>query len=381
MDKKKKRMVIGGIVGLFLIIFVVRIVGSTGKDQSVIQQTDIPVFAETVSKLDITSSITISGEVQAEKKAIITPKTPGRVESISVKVGDRVKKGQVLFSLDKSELIGAMNQTATSSYQTAKEQYDTAVQNLKRYQELYKIGATSKVEVERKEIELTNAKAAFESASKVLSDMDVKTPIDGFVTSLNVSIGDMTGAASAATVVDLDRVYIDGSVSEKVINQIKNGQEVMVNISSASNMNIKGKIEGLSPAADSTGKYALRIYMDNADHIIKPGMFAKVTLDTSTKKDVLVVPTEAVIFRNGQNVAYVLKDNKAIEREVTTGLDNGKQVEIISGVAEGEILVIKGMNFVKDGTEVKVVELDGMAPNATQDSNQEGTQSGGGAKQ
>ena len=192
--------------------------------------------------------------------------------------------------------------------------------------------------------------------------LNVKAPIDGIVTALNVRVGDMTtGAAPSAMVVDMDKVYVEVSVSEKVINSIDSSQDVLVEIASAFSGTVKGEIDGLSLAADArTGKYMLKINISNENHLIKPGMFGRVILDIATKEDVVVVPAEAVVFRAGKYVAYVIEDHKVVEREVLTGLENGKQLEIVSGLNAGEILIVKGMSFVKEDSEIKLMELDGL---------------------
>jgi RND family efflux transporter MFP subunit len=166
-----------------------------------------------------------------------------------------------------------------------------AKENLERMKQLYELGAISKLELEQAEVQasdsvllsvegqMAQAKAQYDAAAKAYNDLDVKAPVDGIVTSLNVRIGDMaTNASSAATVVDMEKVYVNVSVSEKMINHIKSGQEVLVEIGAAGKT-VKGKIDSLSLAADAmTGKYGLKVYIDNEDGQIKPGMFAKVTV-------------------------------------------------------------------------------------------------------
>lgn len=379
---KKKKFIIIGIIVVVVLFIIARVAGNVmtpPAENTADKVSYIPVSAVTVEKQTIATTITLSGKVQADSEVMIMPKTPGKVESLAVKVGDSVEKNQVLFSLEKTDMLSSYNQAAAqlkmaeANYQSTKEKIDNAKLQLERYQELYEIGAVSKAELEQMEIQasdanllaveaqLEQAQAGFQKAENALNDMDVKSPISGIVTSLDIGAGDMVSNASpAATVVSMDRVYVNVSVSEKEINNIQEGQEVKVNVSSASKTNIKGTIDSLSLAADArTGKYSLKVYIDNKDHVIKPGMFAQVKIDTNTKNDVLVVPTDAVSYHGGQYVAYVIDDGKAVEKEVITGLDNGKETEIVSGLEEGEILIVKGQNYVNQDSEVKIVELDG----------------------
>lgn len=379
MSRKKK---IGTVViALLILLLVSRIIGAlSGGEEVGIQRQYIPVSAQTVTKESISTNIILSGKVYADKEAAVLAKTPGRVESIAVKVGDVVQKDQVLFSLDKSDMQASYNQAvaglkmAEANYQVNKDKLDNAKVQLERYQQLYEIGAISLAELEQFELQasdatlltveaqLDQARAQYDAAAKSYHDLDVKSPIDGIVTSLDVRVGDMaTNAAPVAMVVDMDNVFVEVSVSEKVINSIDSSQEVQVEIVSAFSGEVKGKIDGLSLAADArTGKYILKINIPNEEHLIKAGMFAKVVLNTATKDDVVVVSADAVVFRSGRHVAYVIEDEKVVEREVTTGLENGKQVEIVSGLEEGDILIVKGMSFIKEDSEIKIIELDGV---------------------
>lgn len=391
---RKKKIITAIVVLAVVLLLGVRILGALGKAAPVeVKQTYIPVNVQTVQKQNISTNITLSGKVQADKEAAVIVKSMGRVQSISVKVGDIVKKDQILFSLDKSEMQATYDQTlagymlAQAGYDMNRDKYEKALEDYENAKQLHAIGAISNSELDvykmqasdavlrTAEAQLAQAKAQYDSVSKTYSDLDVKAPIDGILTALNVKVGDLaTSSAPVAAVVDMQKVSVNVSVSEKVINHIKNGQEVLVEISSAGKT-VKGKVESLSLAASQTGKYELKVYVDNTDGLIKPGMFAKVAVDTSTRENVIVVPSEAVIFHNGLNVAYVVDGNKVKEREVTAGLDNGKQTEIVEGLAEGEVIVIKGMNFVKDDSEIKIIEKDG------DPANQDVPQAGGGAKQ
>jgi len=406
----KKKVITGAIALAVVLLVASRVMGIGAPPKPVeFKQTYIPVNAETAKQQTISTNITLSGKVQADKESTIVPKTPGRVQSISVNVGDEVEKDQVLFSLDKSDVQASYDQAAAgymlaqAGYEMNLDKYEKSKTDYENAKQLFEAGAISKTELEMAEMgasdavlrtaeaQLKQAKAGYDAAAKVYQDMDVKSPIAGIVTSLDVRIGEMvTSAAAAASVVDLEKVFVTVSISEKIINNIQRGQEVTVEIPSAGSKIVKGKIDSLSLAADArTGKYALKIHIDNTDHVIKPGMFARVELNTLTKKDVIAVPSDAVIFHAGKNVAYVVTDNIVTEREVTVGLDNGDLTEIVTGIEAGEVIVTKGMNFVKEGSEIKVIELDGVKVEqesqennqTSQDTNADNSQAGGGAKQ
>lgn len=379
---KRKRMIIA--VGAVLLVLLIgwRVFGSLQeaalkKAAEMNRQTYIPVETLTVQKQDIVSSITLSGKVAADKEAPVMVKTPGKAAVIHTKVGDKVQKNQVLFSLDKSDMLISYNQAlagyqmAEAGYQAAINKYNNDLKTLENMRELYKVGAISKSELDQVELlasdatrqtiesQFAQAKAGYESARKALEDMDVKAPIDGILTSLDVSVGALvSNAAPAAKVVDLNTVHITVSVSEKEINNISQGQEVEVEIPSAS-LKVKGLVEELSVAANAQGKYTIKTSITNKDGVVKPGMFANVTLSTAVKNKVVAVPTDALTFRNGKNVVYVVQDKAAVEKTVTVGLENGTKSEIVSGLNAGDIVIVKGQSYVSDGSEVKIVVQDG----------------------
>lgn len=404
MDKKKKRMIIAAVVVVVVIFTGIKIFkamqdSAAKKAEELNKQTYTAVDVLTVKKQNISSTVTLSGKVQADKDAPVFVRTPGKVAAVYAKVGDSVKKDQVLFSLDKADVASSYKQAAAAyqmaeaNYRTNMANYENSKKNLERMKALYAIGAISKVELDQAELaasdavkagiegQLAQAGAGYDAAAKTMADMDVKSPIDGILTSLDVSIGAMvSSAAASASVVDLDRVYVTVSVSEKEINNIKSGQEVEVEIPSASSLKVMGKIEELSVAADAKGKYSLKTYIDNPGGVIKPGMFANVTLSVASKNDVLVVPTDAVVFHGGKNVVYLVQDNLVAERPVTVGLENGTETEIVSGLSVGDVIVVKGQSFVSDGSEIKVISKDGQTLEPSSDT-ASANNAGGGAQQ
>ncbi len=168
--------------------------------------------------------------------------------------------------------------------------------------------------------------------------------------------------------------------SEKEINNIKSGQECRSGNTIGIFSQVKGKNEELSMAADAKGKYSLKTYIDNSDGVIKPGMFANVTVSVASKNDVMVVPTDAVVFHGGKNVVYLVQDNLVAEREVSVGLENGTETELLSGLSVGDVIVVKGQSFVSDGSEIKVITKDGLTVDSSSNTASDNN-AGGGAQQ
>ena len=207
-----------------------------------------------------------------------------------------------------------------------------------------------------------------------LKDTSVKAPISGVITTKNISKTNMVSAQSAPfVIVDMSKVTVDVNVSEKIINVVKQGDVVDVTIPTIGDTDIKGVIKSITPSADQTNTYPVKIEINNANGIIKPGMFAEIHFVESIKFDTIVVPRNTVLESAESKYVYVLENNKAVRRDVETGIDNGNEVEIVSGVSFGETIIVKGQSYVNDGEEVNVVG-DGSGSSALEDSAEENTQ-------
>ncbi|OFI06750.1 multidrug resistance protein MdtN [Clostridium acetireducens DSM 10703] len=403
---------------VMLMVFSIFTVGC-GKKEEKQEESYTPVEVSTAKKDEIYNYTVLTGKVEADKDVQIAPKTPGKVESVNVKVGDKVKAGTVLFTLDKSDLQKSLDMaksginqaragldsarggvnTAKAAYDAAKANYNSnyekiqnAKVNLKRMEELYKEGIISKADLEKAQLAASdsnvdalkaqlnqaeaaynqsqsgigNAQAAYEKAEvgyrqaqDVLKDASVTSPIDGIVASVNVEKGEMaSNMQPSITVVGVDKLYIKVDVSENLVTKLNKGDSVKIEVPSLEDKKAECKIDSISPAADEkTQLYSVKIAVGKIDGL-KSGMFAKVKFKTDIKKDVIVVKSESIIQRDDKNIVYISKGKKAHEVKVELGLDNGDYVEIKSGLNQGDRVVTKGQDYLQNGTTVKEVRSD-----------------------
>lgn len=350
---------------------------NTDKDEAK-QEKYVPVAVETVQEKTISKEIIFSGKVHANKEVMVAPKVPGKVASIKNDVGAKVKKDEVLFILDKDDIQKQVDKARTAvdaakaNYIKTKESMENAKANFERTKELFNQGAVSKSQYEQAELAASNSsldavKAQYDQAQvglnqalDSLKDTSVKSPIEGIVSMVNIEAGEMaSNAQPAMTIIDMDKVYVEINVTENIINDLYLEQEVVVEIPAAYDEDITGKIDRLSPAADpKTGLYSVRIYIENKEHKIKPGMFSKIKLDTDVRENVIAVKSESVVQDDEKMVVYVVEDNKAVQKEVKIGLDTGTYIEILDGVKKDEKIIVKGQNYVENGSIVKVVRGD-----------------------
>ncbi|TCQ02489.1 efflux RND transporter periplasmic adaptor subunit [Serpentinicella alkaliphila] len=375
-----KRTVIYIIV-VIVLIGAVLTTRNLSKKNNVVQETVtekvayVPVEVESIKKDTIGKEISLNGKVFANEEVMVIPQMPGTVVSKNVNLGDYVRKGDVLFVLKQDDILRSIEQ-ASNSLQTAKIQYETtreryldALLALERTKSLYEAGAVSKSQLEQAEmaasdkslqtaeIQVRQAEKAYDQASSALDNTLVIAPISGVISSLSAIESQLVSSAQpVATIIDIDKVSLQFDVAENMINRLYIGQEVTVDIPSSLEGELKGKIDFISTAADArTQLYKVKVNITNKDHRIKPGMSGSIKFNIESRQDVLVVRSRAIIDSEGEKLVYVVEDEKAVQKEVVLGLDTGLYIEVKEGLKEGDVVIIKGQQYVVEGQSVKVV--------------------------
>ncbi|KXZ40550.1 RND family efflux transporter, MFP subunit [Alkalithermobacter thermoalcaliphilus JW-YL-7 = DSM 7308] len=324
--------------------------------------------------IDLSLRTDLTGKVVPFERVNLSPKMPGKVSSINVNVGDKVKKGDILFTLDQKDILNAIAQAqasydlALASYENIKNQVKVFDENYERMKKMFESGFISKEELEKYEmsranlpnldiakLQLNQSKVMLDNAKSNIEDTIIRSPISGVVTSINVNVGEIASSAVFSVVVmNIDKVYVDVNVSESLVNRLNVGDSVDIYIDSVKADPFKAKIKSIS--ISNTMTYPVRIELDNSENLIKPGMNARVSFVTEKRESVLAVPSSAVVVKNGESVVFIVENDKAIIRPVKIGIDNGEYVEIVEGLVEGESVVVKGQEYLEDKSKVVVVE-------------------------
>lgn len=363
------------IIMMFIFAVILIILPGCNKEEPGTVTTDkkIPVSVNTAAKANISTSTSISGKVTPLHEVVIIPKIPGKVAQVPVDVGVRVKKGTLLAKLDTTDLeislSSALNglQNARLTQDQARLNYNNAKSNYERMQALYKDGAISLEQLEQAELSFNLAKDALkapaiasaqnqiDSIRNQISNATITSPIDGEIAMRNIDPGEMAGTTQPImTVVNIDTVYVEGTVAEADIPLVKQGQKVSVKVDAAGG-NFEGTVKTVSPVANPQTKgYPVKVEINNPGHKLKPGMFAEIKLTTKEKKDVVVVPKEALVNRGTAKVLYVVDNNVANERTVELGVESDDKVEIVKGLQAGEKFVIIGQQSLSDKAKVTV---------------------------
>lgn len=307
------------------------------------QQEKVQVKIAKVTSEDVAQTETYTATVESDVKNNIAPNTPYRIEKIYVEVGDRVHKGQVLVQLDASNL------------RQLKLQLENQKVEFKRTEQLYQVGGASKAEYD-------NAKLQLDVYSTQLRQLAENTqlvsPINGVVTARNYDDGDMYGGNPVLTIEQLNPVKVLVNISEVYYKKVSNGMPVDIQLDAYEDEAFSGKVTIVYPTIDeATHTFPVEVTINNANQKVRPGMFARATVNFGVKNHVLV-PDEALVKQigAGDRYVYVHKGGKVSYNKVELGKHIGNKYEILSGVNPGDEVVVAGQSRLANGKEVEVVK-------------------------
>lgn len=331
----------------------------SNKEKSVTEEKETKpvVKTETVSERLVDQLGNYTATVEAEAVNNISAAMSNRIKAIYVDEGMRVAKGQKLVTLDD---------VTSTTYQI---QVDNAKANLANVQveynralELYKIGGGTKQALDQMETQLINAKNALASAQRsyrnAVENTVLTSPISGVVTKRNYDPGDMTGQLPILTISQVQPVKIVINVNEGELSRVRKGMEAKVLFDTFGPEEFKGTVSMTMPTVDpQTRTFGVEITVPNPESRILPGMFGRVELNLGQASHV-VVPDRAVVKQpgSGNHYVYVYKDGKVEYRLVELGQRLGDSYEILSGVEDGDQVVVSGQNNLANGKAVDLAK-------------------------
>ncbi|MCP9611665.1 efflux RND transporter periplasmic adaptor subunit [Coprobacter tertius] len=331
-----------GKYGLLSLAFIASIISCTDKNKTGDEVDEKPlVRIEKVTSQDVPQSQDFTANVQANVVNNISPSVQMRIKDIKVEIGDRVNKGQVLVLLDKTSLI------------QQKTQLDNLQLEYDRLEELFKVGGASKQAVDQMKTQLDVARSSYENLSE---NTQLISPITGVVTARNYDNGDMYGGNPILTIEQITPVKLLVHVSESFYTKVKKGMDVKVKLDVFGDQEFIGKVSLIYPTIDpATRTFPVEVKLANTDGKVRPGMFARATMDFGVKKHV-VTPDLSVIKQSGSGdrYIYVYKDGKVTYNKVELGRQIGNKYEVISGISDGDEVVVAGQSRLTNGMEVEV---------------------------
>lgn len=275
----------------------------------------------------------------------IAPQSVNRIKSINVEIGDFVSAGQVVARMDVLNLDQAKLQMVNDSTELA------------RIKSLYEVGGVSKSDLDAITLSYKVRKAAYEN---LLENTVLRSPISGVITARNYDKGDMFGMGQPIfTVQQITPVKLLVAISESEYTKVKKGQKVTLVVDALPGESFDGTISRLYPTMDAaTHTFNVEVKVPNYNRRLRPGMYAKVTVNFG-KNNSVIIPDKAVVRQQGagDKFVYILnEDNTVTFKKISLGVRLGNEYEVLSGVQEGDRVVTDGQLRIRDGVEVEVVE-------------------------
>ena len=333
----------------------------------------------TVGKSDISSEFAYTGKAAASKEVSVVPTIPGKVTDFNYDVGDKVKEGAVLFTVDSIDLQNNMR-ALEASYNVAALARDNAKNTYENNKLLFDEGIIAKAEYDQikygydaAEAQLTSLQVQMDTLKKSISDCAVKSPMTGVIATRGIERGGFASQAMPSyTVMDLTTIKVEVGVSEQVVNNIKVGDEVSVLMTAVSEEPLTGVVATVAPAVGQTGTYTVKVELDNTDGLIKAGMMAEVSFTAEKSEDTIVLPRNAVITKDDETYVYLVEDGTAKKVIVEVGIEAGETIEITKGLKNGDAVVTKGQTYISDGEAVNVVNAEPETEKTEKDTEEKG---------
>lgn len=310
----------------------------------------VAVVAGPVEVVPVRDEITAVGDLKADELVIMRPEIAGVIKSIPFAEGQRVEQGDLLFQFDDAVLRAELAD--------AQANLELSQRNFQRSRELYekRIGSERTRDETLAALQSWQAKKALAEAR--LEKTRVQAPFDGITGFRMVSPGAYVQAGQdMVRLVRIDPIKVDFQVPERFLSAVAPGQKVSVTLDSFPGKSFGGEVYALDNVVDVNGRaIAIRARIPNPDGVLRPGMFARVTLVTETRDKAVVVPETAIVPEAQSKFVFVVDDGKARKTEVETGRRLAGKVEVVSGLKAGDVIVTVGQQKIRDGSPVAPIE-------------------------
>jgi len=376
--------------------------------------TAVPVEVSPAETQTLVVTVAAAGSTEALLDVTVNAKISGRVTAVLVKEGDTVAAGQVLARLETAELLAQVQQSEAGlqaaqarlrmleqgarpqeraqvegAVALAKANYDSARANLARMQMLYEAGAIGKAQLDAAQLQVEAARQQYDAARSQWSMMEtgpraeeldmaraqvaqaqagvafarlqaanatITSPLAGTVTRRFVEQGVLLSVSGqVARVAQIDSVYVVLDVSETDLGAVHVGQSVALRMDAYPDKPFTGMVREIGQAADGrTRVFKVKVALANPGHLLKPGMFGRGEITVGRHEDAIVIPRDAIVDQGGESAVFVADAGKAQLRKVRLGVVSGPVVEVLSGLAKGEKVIVGGQTGVTDGTAITV---------------------------
>lgn len=328
---------------------------------------------------------TFSGIAQAEKEAKLSFRVSGTINRLNVKLGDRVRKGQLIASLDPIDYAIQVDQASASekgseaNLQSAETTLLAARANYQRIERLYENNSvplsefeqarsnyeTAQAQFEASQTQVTSARKQSQAARNQVNYTRITAPFSGVITAVNVEANELVGSGNPIAILSsTSQPEINVGIPENLIASIKTGQKASIRFSVLPNQVFDGSVQEVSYTAGNTPTYPAIVRIEKASEAIRPGMAANVTFSIGSSETVeqLISPVKAIGNDADGDFAFVLTENndagnyKVSKRSVRIGDLTPKGFIVLDGLQKGELVATAGIKSLLDGMEVTLLE-------------------------
>jgi len=335
---------------------------------------EVSVEVAKVERGPIRQTIRYVGSVEAYESVTILPKVTGILETLKVQIGDRVSKGDLLATIDDAEFVQRLERAkanlklAEARLERSRISLRSAEREFARAETMSRQGlapdqqldlATSDrdaahADVDLAEADVAGARASLDEAQINLEHTRIIARLSGYIDKRRVDPGALVSATTPlCTIVRTDPAKAVIDVPETDIALIEVGRPAVVMVADGS-IKLQGRVERIAPTVDvATRTTMVEIVVPNEAGELRPGMYADVTLVAEEKSDVVLAPEMALVRRNGRTEVLRVVDGVAHSTEVTLGILSEGAAEVLDGLAEGDLVIVRGQYLVGDGDRVR----------------------------
>ncbi len=336
----------------FLLLAVAAAVPGCGRKEGETQTamaTDVSVSVTVVQRQKLQSSLSLVGNINASADVNVISETQGTTKAVFVKVGTPVKAGTVLIQVD-DEIPRSTKASAEINYQKAQRDYQ-------RSEELFQENSISASQLDASRLAMKAAENQLDIARRQLENTRPRSPIAGTVNARYVDPGTMVQPGKAiANIVDISVLKVRVNVSEREAFALKPGDKVEVSTDVYPGLAIGGTVDNIASKADEAHTYPVEIVVPNSTkHPLKAGMFARISFTSLAPTEALTIPRSALIGSIKEAQVYVVRGSVSHLCQVVIGKQSTDLLEVTTGLAEGDTVVVSGQNNLVDQSRVHVV--------------------------
>lgn len=379
-------------------------------------QTEIPVQISPVIRKQMTYSLTVTGDIAPMMQVDLFPRVSGYLERIDVNLGDSVRQGQVIAQIDRTEFLQKVKEVeakvaqakanlseleagsrpeelrqAEEALRQAQSRFDNAKLHRERVEALFKRQVISKKEADIAEMDYTVAEAQLaasqqnlklvregarqevrEGSRAKLKEMEallaqeqirlqntlIIAPFQGEIIRKYIDAGALASPSTPiVNLVHTMTLKIVANVLEKDIPLLKPAMKAKIQTEAYPGKVFEGKVARINTGLDlNTRTLQAEIEIPNWSRLLKPGMFARIEVVLLEKPEVLAIPSNAVMENQGEKFVYLLEGNKAARRPIVTGIEQDRFMEVREGLKEGDQVIVRGQEGIRENTTIRVIE-------------------------